>query len=306
MSSRMFVAAGFVLAAVWTTAATAQNEVGSGPIRFRLPVEFEYDFETDIDGGGDYAVQRYGFGVIGDTDLTEDVSLSFGTTYALDRYNFNGVTRFGGVDPWDDIHTFDVRARVNWKLANDWGLFAGPVLRWAREDGGDWDDSFTGGAVVGGTYRASSDLSVGLGVGIITQIEDDARFFPIFMVNWRINDQWRLRSATDEAAGGAFGGGLELIYDLGDKWEAGVGFRYEFHRFKLAKSGVVPGGVGEETRIPLYGRLSYAMSDNIDLNLYLGVSAQSELRLEDSSGAKIGDEDADPVGLIGLSLRIKF
>ncbi len=206
MQSQMFLAAGFVLAAGWTTAAPAQDAVESA-IRFRLPVAFEYDLEADIDGGGDYDVQRLGFGAIGDTDLTDDLSLSFGTTYAFDLYNFDGETRFGGVNPWEDIQTLDLHARLDWQVADDWGLFAGPLFRWSREEGADWGDSFTGGAIVGGTYQASPDLSLGLGIGIMSQIEDDELFFPVVMVNWRINDQWRLRSSTDAAAGGALGGG---------------------------------------------------------------------------------------------------
>ena len=262
----------------------------------------EYSFKSDIDGGGDLNVFRLQFGVTGRAGLTRDLDLAVHIGYDLDLYDFSGTSALG-VDPWEDVHTFNVGALLSMQMSNDWTLFGGPVFQIAREDSADLDDSFIGGGVFGATYEVNSSLTVGGGVGVVTQIEDDARVFPVIVLDWEISDDLRLTSKTAGASGRS---GLELVYDFANDWEAAIGGSYEFRRFRLDDDGVAPDGVGEQKSLPIRARLSYRMGDHVVLDLYAGVVTESELELESATGVGIGADDVDPTGLLGFTVRLSF
>ncbi len=276
---------------------------GGPDLSFTVYTGAESSLEADVDGGGDVDVFRMRFGVTGKAGLTRDLDLAVSIGYGLDLYDFSGTTRLGGVEPWDDIHTLSVGALLSLDMNNDWTVFGGPVFQFAREDNVGLDDSFIGGGVVGATYEVSSALTVGGGIGVVSQIEDDARFFPVIVLEWEISDTLRLTSQTTGAAGLS---GLELVYDLGNDWEAAIGGSYDFRRFRLNDEGIAPGGVGEEIRLPIRARLSYRAGDHFIIGLYAGIALATELELEDEDGALLGEEDVDPAGLLGVTLTISF
>ena len=285
----------------------AGQEAGGGngtstDLSFAIYSGAEFTFESDIEGGGDLDVFRLQFGVTGRAGLTPDLDLAVHIGYDVDLYDFSGTSALG-IDPWEDIHTFNVGAVLSMQMSNDWTLFGGPVFQFAREDSADLDDSFIGGGVIGATYEVNSSLTVGGGLGMVSQIEDDPRIFPVIVLDWEISDTLRLTSKTAGAAGRS---GLELIYDFADNWEAAIGGSYEFRRFRLDDDGVAPGGVGEEKSFPLRARLSYRMSDHVVLDFYAGVVTESELELQSATGVGIGNEDVDTAGLVGFTVRLNF
>ena len=291
-------------------AVPAQTAGGdSGGTRSRPDLSFtvyagaESSLEADVEGGGALDVFRMRFGVTGKAGLTRDVDLAVSVGYGLDLYDFSGTTRLGGVDPWGDIHTLSIAVLLSLDMNDDWTLFGGPVFQFAREDDADLDDSFIGGGVLGATYKVSSALTVGGGLGLVTQIEEDSRYFPLLVVDWEISDTLRLTSQTTGASGRT---GLELVYDLGNDWETAIGGGYDFRRFRLNGEGIAPDGVGEETRLPIRARLSYRAGDHFIIDLYAGIAMASELELNDAHGALLGQEDVDPAGLLGVTVTLSF
>lgn len=300
------LAIGFAGLLGFAGSAAGQEAVGgdgtSTDLSFAIYSGAEFNFASDVKGGGDLEVFRLQFGVTGRTDLTPDLDLAVHVGYDVDLYDFTGTSALG-IDPWEDVHTFNVGALLSLQMSNDWTLFGGPVLQIAREDSADLDDSFIGGAVIGATYEVNSNLTVGGGLGLVSQIEDDARLFPVIVVDWEISDTLRLTSKTAGAAGRS---GLELVYDFANDWEAAIGGSYEFRRFRLDDDGVAPGGVGEERSVPLRARLSYRMGDHVVLDFYGGVVTESELELHSATGVRLGAEDVDPAGLFGFTVRLDF
>ncbi len=287
--------------------AAAGQEAGGGngkatDLSFAVYSGGELSFKSDIEGGGDLNVFRLQFGVIGRAGLTRDLDLAVHIGYDVDLYDFSGTSALG-IDPWEDVHTFNVGALLSMDMSNDWTLFGGPVFQIAREDSADLDDSFIGGGVFGATYEVNSSLTVGGGVGVVTQIEDDARLFPVIVLDWEISDTLRLTSRTAGAAGRS---GLELVYDFANDWEAAIGGSYEFRRFRLDDDGVAPGGVGEEVSTPIRARLSRRMGDHVVLDFYAGVVTVSDIELADVHGIVLGVADVDPTGLLGFTVRLTF
>ncbi|MCH8210913.1 MAG: hypothetical protein IIB99_06015 [Planctomycetes bacterium] len=286
-----------------TTGGDLGGTRGGADLSFTVSAGAESGMKTDVQGGGDLDVFRMRFGVTGKAGLTRDLDLAVSVGYGLDLYDFSGTTRLGGIDPWENIHTLSIAALLSLDMNDDWTVFGGPVVQFSREDNVGLSDSFIGGALVGATYKVSSTLTVGGGIGVVTQIEDDARLFPVIVLDWEISDTLRLTSRTSGAAGRS---GIELVYDLGNDWETAIGGSYDFRRFRLDGEGIAPEGVGEETRIPIRARLSYRAGDHFVIDLFAGIAMSSELTLEDADGVLLGREDVDPAGLFGLTFTLSF
>lgn len=304
-TNMIFTTSVLASACLLTIPSHAQTESSSNTdLSFKVYLGLENSFEAGLDRGGELSIFRIRAGVIGDTSLGQDTDLAVTLDYGVDLYNFDGTTGLGGVDPWEDVHTFGIAAIFTQDMSNDWKVFGGPVFQFAREDNADLNDSFIGGGVLGATFEVSSDLTVGGGFGLVSQLEDDARFFPVFVLNWQIANDLVLTSNT---GGGATGkSGLELVYDMGGGWEAGIGGYYEFIRFRLDDEGIAPNGIGEEIRLPLQARLSAEIGDYVDMDFYVGVTLSTDLELADSTGAVIGIDDADPTAIVGMMISLSF
>lgn len=266
----------------------------------------EYQFETDIDDGGDFSVARGGIGFTTRTKFNEDVSLTFRLDYNLDAYDFSSAASSLGVsDPWDEIHTVSLGAVLSVDAGSEWTLFGGPILQLSGEAGADFSDAIQGGGLFAVSYRVSDTLTIGGGLGVVTQIEDDVRVFPVFVLNWQITDTLSVRNTS--ASGAGTRSGLELVCDFDPNWEAAFGGAYQFKRFRLDdRSNAADEGVGEDSAIPIWGRLTYRLSNNGRINFYAGVVLGGELELETSGGDGIGSSDYDPAAVVGISGSIRF
>ncbi len=295
-----------ILMAVPTGIARGQVDQPAPPddeIKFTLSVRIEQHLATDVDGGGELEVSRIPFRLETENDLRDDLTLKLTLGYELNLYDFSGASDLG-VDPWDDVHILELTGRLQWATRDDWFIFGGPIVQFARETDAGWDNAVMGGAVFGATHVFSKTLILGGGVGVISQLEDNALVFPVLVVDWQINDNLRL--VSQGRVGSSGGLGMELVYDLGSGWEVAGGFQYEKRRFRLDSSRAdAPEGVGEATTLPLWVRLSYEINENVGLDLYAGV-ASGELDLDDSGGNAVARADYDPGGFIGFSARASF
>ena len=267
-----------------------------------VPASFEHQFRTDIRRGGSFDVTRGGVGVGIHTALSPEMDLRLQFSFGLDDYDFHGSGNFG--EGWDDIHTLNMLARLSAQLTSEWALFGGPVFQFARESGASWEDSFIGGGFIGARYEHSDRLSIGGGLGVVSQLENSARFFPVVVLDWKITDLLTLSSSTSATASGEVG--VELTYQFAEGWEAGIGVASRFHRFRLDKGGDVPEGIGQDTSIPIWGRLAYTFNENFAACVYVGVNADGELRLEDRNGRRVARERYDAAPVVGISGALRF
>ena len=176
------------------------------------------------------------------------------------------------------------------------------MFQFSYENGAAWDDCSTAGGVIGVTYTVSKDLVLGGGLAIVSQIEDDLRFIPIIIINWNIVENLTLTSKTSGAFGGA---AVELVWSL-DPWEFALGGVRKYSRFRLDDDAVAPNGVGQEDSIPLYVRVGYHFNEQFSVDLIGGATTFGNLRLEDSGGTRINDQDFDPALFVGAYLKVEF
>ena len=95
-----------------------------------------------------------------------------------------------------------------------------------------------------------------MGAGVFRQI-DKTKVFPYLLINWKITDRWAINNPLP--AGPSGGAGLELSYALANKWRLSGGAAYRCYRFRLSESNYTPNGIGQNSFIPVFARLSYAI-----------------------------------------------
>lgn len=267
---------------------------------------FIYQAETDLDddGGGDLQVNRYDAALGVGTDLNEQLRWS-NTFYAgVWDYEFDGGG-FATGNPWDSVLMLRYGTQLAYGLDDRWAVRAGGVFMFSRETDADWSTSFTGGGVAGVDYRHSETFFVSVGMGVTSQLEDDAQVVPAVGLNWLPADRWTVRLGAVPVSGGALAGG-EVEYELSDPLRLGLGVLYSQRRFRLNDEGVAPDGVGEEKSLPLRLRLGWSITPQISLHFLAGVVLSGELELEDQDGNGLRKADYDPAPYFGVRFFGRF
>ena len=281
---------------------TPSNE--ESPWSFSLRGGSLYRFDTDLDEGGGFRINRFFIqgGPVYSPEYRRSVALTVG--YGFDGYDFTGKSVFSNSSPWEDIHTVRLGAPVRWGLDNDWSVYLLPSLRVTAESGGSWNDALTGGVFAGAAYRFSDQLTIGPGIGIMSQLEDDATIFPLLLVDWKITG--RLSLETGQGLAATQGPGLTLDWRVTDRWHLVFGGRYEKQRFRLDDNGEVPGGIGENTSFPLFTGATCEFSSKIRASAVGGVELGGELRREDRDGRLIAEDEYDPALFLGITFAGRF
>ena len=265
---------------------------------------YVHQFDTDIDGGGSFSVNRF-FVQGGPTYMSEaGTSISLAVGYGYDGYDFSGNTGFGSLNPWKDIHSLRFSVPFRFKIDERWTGFAVPTLRFTGEKGADFNDAASGGGFAGASYRFNDQLTIGPGVGVLTQLEDDTRVIPILIINWKITDALSL--STGGGIGATLGPGLTLNWRPAGAWSFSIGGRYERLRFRLDEDGTVSNGIGDDRSFPLFGGIEYRFTPMIRVSILAGVEVGGELRLEDEAGRTISKENHDPAAFLGFAFSARF
>ena len=265
---------------------------------------YEHWFDTDIDNSGSFSIDRtiVRGGVTYARDYRRSVSISVG--YTRDAYDFSGGRGFSGLRPWDDVNSYRIGMPVRWGFDRNWTLFVVPALRFSVESGGDLEDAVTGGGFAGFSYRFSDRLTLGPGIGVMSELEDSTSVFPALIVKWQITD--RLTLQTGPSLAGTSGPGIGLKWDSGAKWDVSVGVRYKKLRFRLDDRGSAPEGIGQDRAFPLFWVAGYQVNDRIRLSFLGGAALSGELRLEDEDGHGIAEEDYDTAVFGGIAVDIRY
>jgi hypothetical protein len=282
--------------------AVAHAQTGWRPFLSITPV---YQGDADLDSGGDF--QRYGVGVragmagpIGSGGNRAGVTLN----YDYQSYSFTDPVAFGGVAPWSILQRYGVAVPLSFALRDGWSLSVTPSVDWFKENGASSDDALVWGAIVSGVKRFDSGNVIGLGLGVYDQIEDSSVVFPFLIIDWRLGERWRVVNPL--AAGPTGPAGLELDYEFDSGWALGVGAALRGERFRLSETGPVPDGVGAERDMPVFLRLTRTFGAQMSLHLFAGAIVAGELRVENSSGDLLTEEDFDPAPFVALTFSARF
>jgi hypothetical protein len=259
--------------------------------------------DADLDSGGDFSVG--GVLLRGGTSTGFGAGHRIGLTLNYDYldYSFGDPVAFGGVAPWKVLKRYGFSVPLSFALEDGWSLSVSPQVDWFRENGAKSSDALVWGATVAGIKRFEGNNVLGLGLAAFSGIEEN-RFFPFPIVNWQFSPRWRLINPL--AAGPTGPAGLELDYLADGGWTFGVGAAWRTARYRLSQSGPVPNGIGEISGAPVFLRVSKDFDAALTLNLYVGAVAGGQIRIEDSNGRKVVEEDFDLSPLFGVNLTARF
>ncbi len=298
------LAAGLVVAPLAVAHAQPAG-VDIGPWRTQLQGGAVHQFDADLDEGGSFSVNRayveaglsYAF------SPRDSVGVALG--YGYDGYDFDADgSGLAALDPWGDVQDFRVSVPLRAGIGEKLDVFAVPSVSWRGESGADLGDAATGGATLGATWRFSDDLRLGAGLGAFSEIEDDATFFPILLVDWQITESFSLE--TGQGFGATRGPGLTVNWTGIDRWRFTLGARWETWRFRLDDGGPAPDGVGEEEAVPVFLAASFDVIPPVRLTAVAGLDVAGSLTLEDETGRELEEEDFDPTPFLGVGFRARF
>jgi len=266
---------------------------------------YVYQLDSDLDNSnGSFTADRFFIQpeIRYSPERTTSYSFSFG--YGYDAYNFEGDKGFGALHPWSDIHSFRLSAPIRFTKGSDWSFFIAPTLRITGESGVDLNDSLTGGVFAGFAYRINERLTIGPGVGLISQIEDDASIFPVLIINWKITDSLSLE--TGRGLGATLGPGISIKWQMSENWALTLGGRYEKLRFRLGDRAETPNGIGQDASFPIFGGVTYNITPSVRLSLICGIETSGELQLEDQDGNVLEEQDYESAAFGGFSFYFHF
>lgn len=274
-----------------------------GPPTFswNVGVRSIFALTTDLKDGGDVSITRVG-PTLGAAWIFPGAQARLSVTYSFEysNYDWSGNTGFvaGRPDPWSDIYRHSVSAIWSQQVDEKWSYFVGGLFGAAYEDGASPGDALEFGVLLGFSYALSPELSLGLGVGVLTQIEDDPLVIPIPTVDWRINQQFRLTNNSRP--------GLFLIYTPAEAWTITLGAEYTTRDFRLDENGPVPDGVGRDRRFPVLVEVAYRPERWLEIAARAGVDLGVRYWLSDSEGNEITTRRADPTPFFGLGATLRF
>lgn len=259
--------------------------------------------KADLDGGGKAGWNSLGVNLNVAHQFTPALSAGVRAGYAAEDWRFDTPTAFGPTAPWGRIDRPSVGVNVSYATSADTAWFVAPQFEWAYESGASASDGLSYGAVFGVTKVFSPTLVMGFGLGVFHQI-DDTKYFPFLIVNWQINDKLRLSNPLP--AGPAGGAGLELAYAFDSGWELAGGAAYRDYRFRLNEDAAAPDGLGRNTGIPVFARLTRKFSPAARIDFYAGLVADGKLRLLDDNGETLRSADYGTAPLFGITGSFSF
>lgn len=259
--------------------------------------------KANLDGGGKAGWNGAGVNLSFAHQFSPALSMSVSAAYVTEDWRFDAPTVFGPAAPWGRIDRPSIGVNLSYATSADTAWFVAPQLEWAYESGASAGDGRTFGAVFGVTKVFSPTRVLGFGLGVFRQI-DDTRVFPYLIVNWQLDDKLRLSNPLP--AGPAGGAGLELVYALDPGWELAAGGAYRDYRFRLGDTAAAADGIGRNTGIPIFARLTRTFGPAAHIDLYAGLVADGKLRLQDRNGTTVRTADYGTAPLLGISGTYSF
>ena len=288
--------------AVVTTQARSQG-LPPGTTTSSASLSALFLFDTDFDRGGNFSWggARATGGML--HQFTPQIAAGVSISYEYQDWTFTDPVAFGGVAPWKNINRPRIAGTFLYMPTPDWVLGFIPSVGWSYENGASLSDALEYGAVVTAAKIVSPTLTLGLGAAVFHQIYE-TKVFPFPVINWQIDDHWKLTNPLE--AGPAGGAGIELTYGISDKWEVGVGGSYRSYVFRLSQNGPVGNGIGQNNFVPVFLRLSYHAGTATQIDIYAAALTGGKLTVKNASGNDISNDSYKTAPALGMTLQTRF
>ena len=286
------------------TATLCILSAASGLAQKKSPLQTTYlhQLRNDDASTGSVSVDRWAFRGGVPLITEEDNLLAIGFRYAMDRYDFKGTTA-----DWGAIHHANLGLASRWQVNDSWlwGNYA--VAGISAEEGSDMDQGLNFTFISIAEYKVNDRLTIGPGVVIASQVDQDINVIPIIAINWQINDEWTFASGPSEVA--AAGANVYFEYTpkvLNEKWMFTTGFSFGSQNFKIEDNSTVTDGSGEERLGSAYLAASYKMDSGVKLSAIAGYNFFQSYSIYDNGGNELSKETLEDAPFFGVSVGFEF
>ncbi|MEX2381418.1 MAG: hypothetical protein WD490_03465 [Opitutales bacterium] len=180
-----------------------------------------------------------------------------------------------------------------------WGVFGLGQVSWAAESGAPLRRGFSSTWVFGPSYRITRDLAVTVGGLVNTQPERGTRVIPVAGLNWRISEQWSLRTLN----------GALLTYAPDPRFQMNLFGEYRTRGIRLQRQ-LLPGGstsrpaVGEREIAVGFGA-AWRATENLTLRGSAEYLFAREWRFR-ADGSRFRTVEAESTPQVALRLAYDF
>jgi hypothetical protein len=295
-AARACLAAASIAAA---TPACAQSDDKSASASFTG----YYQFNTTLDAGGRF---NWGGGIARASltrPLSQQLSADLDLRYEYQSWRWHEPVAFGNEAAWNNVNAPSIAVNFDYAYAQDLVLSLKPQVEWDYESGANTGDALTWGAVAAVTKVFSPSLALGVGLSAFRRI-DKTQVLPFPIVNWQINDKWRIANPFD--AGPAGGAGIEAIYSPNERWEIAEGVTYRSYRFRLATDNHTPSGVGENSFIPIFVRVTRKLTKDARIDFYGAITTYGKASVDYENGNGRYHDDYNIGPALAASFVLQF
>ena len=226
------------------------------------------------------------------TDFDEVSTDLFGTPTTGDPFDDLYATSFelqGGVRPgWSGLFSDEER----------WTFVAEGRARARWERGASFGSSFTGAGALGVGYQIGEWLEILVGAGASSRLLDEGvGFHPVFEVDWRFAERWRLRTR---------GQGAQLEYDVADALTVFAAAQRQSRSY-LTEDRSALGGDGRlrNRSLPVSLGVRWDISDHVELTLVGGAVVKQEIETRNHDDDEVGHVRAGPAPFVGVTFEIR-
>ncbi|MGX9349775.1 hypothetical protein ACS3QZ_01105 [Shimia sp. W99] len=298
MKRREIFKATVVAALGVSNAAEAQQTTGWAAIVDGLAV---YQSETDLSGGGAFSVDRQFLRVGALYRSPEGASFGVLASFGRFSYDFNSI----GSALWGDVRDIRLSAPIRFGVGEHAKVLISPSVRWDYENDASASDGVTYGVFAGVSWEISDTLEIGPAFGAFSQLgSNDLDLFPALLVSWDMAPRWNLSTGT--GLGASQGPGVTLSHQATDRTRISFIARSEKSRFRLDNAGLAPGGVGEDTSVPVVLSLVYTPNPGASISAFAGAELDGRLKLENTAGTLVSSQSFVVAPILGLSFRFMF
>lgn len=136
-----------------------------------------YQFEADLDHGGDFDVQRHFLRFDMSRFIDKHWTVGLGLSFDYERWNFSDAAILPSTGPWDEIFRPGISIPIFYSTGSNWRFGIIPSINFAGATGAEVSESLSYGTVLSAAYGFGPNLMLGLGAGIFDRLASQ-RYFP--------------------------------------------------------------------------------------------------------------------------------
>jgi hypothetical protein len=265
-----------------------------------FPFDGRYELTTRADVGGSPGSVRVSRSALAGNVIfgpEHDVQVSLPVDWEVSTYSFRQADALipGGVGRFRNVQQIVFAPNIEAKVSDHWGVFGGGLLIDAGQFGAS--DSTTYGGFAGAVWRPDKSLTIRLGVGARSRLEDDMQVLPAFWMEWKLDERTRVTSQ---------GNNIRFEYDFHEAWCVKLDAAFEQRDYRLGTDGPGPGAVFRDSQVPLTARIEFVPHAATRFEAWFGCNLSREFTVDLQQDQRFSRSHASPSLLFGVSFEIIF